>query len=155
MQKARTTSRIVTALLAGTVIGLPGAAAGVALAHPAYAPKQASCAILGTYHLGARVLPLATSARGHAGVPTPAPGHARVAAAIAQPAWLLGGSLVISAYTGCGGATMGSFTVHRTAVGPGIYGPRRGARAIPCAVSCWLPPTGVISATGRFVQDSM
>src|SRR5205814_1689545 len=45
-----------------------------------------------------------------------------------------------------------------------IYGPQRGrgVPAIPCAmpccgvpVPCGLPPTGVISATGQFVQDPM
>jgi hypothetical protein len=57
---------------------------------------------------------------------------------------------------------MGSFSVQRSPMGPPIYGPQRGrgALAMPCAVpccavSCWLPPTGVISATGQFAQDPM
>jgi hypothetical protein len=38
-------------------------------------------------------------------------------------------------------------------VGPPLPGLRRGASALQCAIPCWPPPTGVISATGRFVQD--
>ena len=155
MRNSGARSRIVPALIVGTLIGLPGAAARMALTHPAHAAQQGSCAVLGTYHVGPRVLPLAGSARGRAGVQTPVAGHATAVPAIAWPAWLVRGTLVIAAYSACGGATMGSFAVHRTPVGPPIYGPRRGAPAMPCAVPCWLPPAGVISATGRFVQDPM
>jgi hypothetical protein len=78
-------------------------------------------------------------------VQTPVPGHATAGPALASPVGPLRGTLVIRAYTGCGGATLGSFAVHRSPLGPPLYGPRRGAPA--------LPPTGVISATGRFAQD--
>ena len=86
---------------------------------------------------------------------TPLAGRATAAPVVAWPAWLLRGTLVIQAYTGCGGATLGSFAVHSTPVGPPLYGSRRGPPALPCAVPCWLPPAGVISATGRFAQDPM
>jgi hypothetical protein len=153
MHNSRTASRIVSALIVGIVIGLPGAAARTALAHPAPAAPKGSCAVLGTYHVGPRVLPLAGAAHGRAGVQPPVAGHATAGPANAWPAWLLRGTLVISAYTECRSATMGSFAVHRTPVGPPLYGPRRGTPALPCAVPCWLPPAGVISATGRFAQD--
>jgi hypothetical protein len=153
MHNSSATSRIVTALIVGTVIGLPGVAARTALAHPAPAAQQGACAVLGTYRAGPRVLPLAGAARGRAGVPTPVAGHATAGPASAWPAGVLRGTLVIRAYTGCGGATLGSFAVHRTPPGPPLPGPRRGAPALPCAVPCWPPPTGVISATGRFAQD--
>jgi hypothetical protein len=153
MHNSRATSRIVTALIVGTVIGLPGAAAGTALAHPAPAAPKGNCAVPGTYHVGPRVLPLAGAARGRARVQTPAAGQATAGPALAWPAWLLRGTLVISTYIECSGATMGSFAVYRTPVGPPLYGARRGTPALPCAVPCWLPPAGVISATGRFAQD--
>ena len=153
MHNSSATSRIVTALIVGTVIGLPGTAARTALAHPAPAAQQGSCAVLGTYRIGPRVLPLAGAARGRAGVPTPVAGHATAGPAIAWPAGVLRGTLVIRAYTGCGGATRGSFAVHRAPVGPPFYRSRRVPPALPCAVPCWPPPTGVISATGRFAQD--
>jgi hypothetical protein len=155
MHKARATSRIVTALIVGTVIGLPGAATRTARGQAVPAAQQGHCAVLGTYHVGPRVLPLAGAAQGRAGVQTPVAGQATVVPAIAWPAEFLRGTLAISAYTGCGGATIGSFAVHWTPGGPPIDGPRRGAPAMPCAVPCWLPPAGVISATGRFVQDPM
>jgi hypothetical protein len=155
MHNSHAPSRIVTALIVGTVIGLSGAAARTARAHAAHVAQQGSCAVLGTYRVGPRVLPLAGAARGRAGVPTPGPGHATAGPAPASPAGQLRGTLVIRAYTGCGGATLGSFAVHRTPLGPPLYGPRRGAPALPCAVPCWPPPTGVISATGRFAQDPM
>ena len=153
MHTSRAPARIVTALIVGTVIALPGAATRTALTHPAPAAQQGSCAVLGTYHVGPRILPLAGAARGRAGVPTPVAGHAPASPAIAWPAGVLRGTLVIRAYTGCGGATRGSFAVHRTPVGPPLPGLRRGAPALQCAIPCWPPPTGVISATGRFAQD--
>ena len=145
MHSAHATSRIVTALLVGTVIGLPGAAARMARAPAAHVAQQGRCAVLGTYRVGPRVLPLAGAARGRAGVPTPAPGPATAAPALAWPVGQLRGTLVIRAYTGCGSATQGSFAVRRTPVGPPLPSPRRGAPA--------LPPTGVISASGHFAQD--
>jgi hypothetical protein len=147
MHNAHATSRIVTALIVGTVIGLPGAAAHTARAPAAHVAQQGRCAVLGTYRVGPRVLPLAGVARGRTGVPTPVPGHATAGPAIAWPAGQLRGTLVIRAYTGCGSATLGSFAVRRTPVGPPLPGPRRGAPA--------LPPTDVISASGHFAQDPM
>ena len=147
MHNSRAMSRIVTALIVGTVIGLPGAAARTARAHAAHVAQQGGCAVLGTYRVGPRVLPLAGATRERAGVPTPVPGHATAAPAIASPAGQLRGTLVIRAYTGCGGATLGSFALHRTPVGPPLYRPRG---TVPA-----LPPTGVISASGRFAQDPM
>jgi hypothetical protein len=142
MHKSHTPSRIVTALIVGTVIGLSGVAVCTARAHAAHVAQQGSCAVLGTYRVGPRVLPLAGAARGRAGVQTPMAGPA-----LAVPGGQLGGTLVIRAYTGCGGATLGSFAVHRTPVGPPLYRSRR----VPPA----LPPTGVISARGHFAQDPM
>ena len=147
MHNSRARSWLGTALIIGTVIGLPGAAARTAFAHPAPAVQQGSCAVPGTYRVGPRVVPLAGAARGRAGVQTPVAGPAAAVPAIAWPAWQLRGTLLIRTYTGCGGATMGSFAIHRTPMGPPLYRPRRGAPA--------LPPTGVISATGRFAQDPM
>jgi hypothetical protein len=147
MHNSGATSRIVTALIVGTVIGLPGAAARTARAPAAPAAQQGSCAVPGTYRVGPRVLPLAGAARARAGVQTPVAAQATAVPAVAWPAWQLRGTLVIRAYTGCGGATLGSFAVHRTPLGPPLYGPRRGAPA--------LPPTGVISASGHFAQDPM
>jgi hypothetical protein len=141
MHNSRVTSRIVPALIVATLIGLPGAAARMALGHPAHAAQQVSCAVLGTYHVGPPVLPLAGAARGRVGAQTPVAGRATAGPALAWPAGALRGTLLIRAYTGCGGATLGSFAVHRTPLGPPLPGPRRGA------------PTGVISATGRFAQD--
>jgi hypothetical protein len=151
-------SPLPAALLVAGLIILPAGATRVALAHPAQAARQASCAALGTYHVGPRVLPLSATGRSHGG--TPAPGRASAVPAIAWPVWLLRGTLVIASYSGCGGSTTGSFAVHRSVVGPPIYGPQRGAAAVPCAipcctVPCYLPPTGVISATGQFVQDPL
>ena len=147
MHTSHTPSWIVTALIVGTVIGLSAAAARTARTHAAHVALQGSCAVLGTYRVGPRVLPLATAARGRAGVPTPVPGHATAGPAPAAPAGQLRGTLVIRAYTGCGGATLGSFAVHRTPVGPPLYRSRR----VPPA----LPPTGVISARGHFAQDPL
>src|SRR5919204_1780486 len=138
MHTSRATSRIVTALIVGTVIGLSGAAARTARAHAAHLAQQGSCAVLGTYRVGPRVLPLAGAVRGRAGVQTPVAGQATVGPAIAWPAGVLRGTLVIRAYTGCGGTTLGSFAVRRTPVGPPLYRSRR----VPPA----LPPMGVISA---------
>ena len=147
MHNSRARSWIVTALIVGTVIALPGAAARTARTHTAHVAQQGSCAVPGTYRIGPRVLPLAGAARGRASVQTPVAGAVTAVPAVAWPAWQLRGTLLIRAYTGCGGATMtmGSFAVHRTPVGPPLYGPRRDAPL--------LPPTGVISATGRFAQD--
>jgi hypothetical protein len=152
MHNVRAPSRIVTTLIVGTMIGVPGAAARTARAHRAPAAQQGSCAVLGTYRVGPRVLPLAGAVRGPAGVQTPVAGHTTAGPAVAWPAGVLRGTLVIRAYTGCGGATLGSFTVHRAPVRPPIPGRGRSAPALPCAVPCWPPPTGVISATGRFAQ---
>jgi hypothetical protein len=151
MHNSGATSRIVTALIVGTVIALPGAAARSARAHPAPAAQPGGCAVLGPYHVGPRVMPLTGTARGRAGAPTPVAGQATAGPATAWT--VLRGTLVIRAYTGCGSATRGSFAVHRTPVGPPLPGLRRGAPALQCAIPCWPPPTGVISATGRFVQD--
>jgi hypothetical protein len=153
MDNSRDPSRIVTALIVGTVIALPGPAAHTARTHLAPAVQQGSCAVLGTYHVGPRVVPLAGAARERARVPTPVAGHATAGPALAWPAGVLRGTLVIRAYTGCGGATRGSFAVHRTPVGPPLPGRGRGAPALQCAIPCWPPPAGVISATGRFAQD--
>jgi hypothetical protein len=147
MHTSRATSRIVTALIIGTVIGLPGAAVRTARARAAHVAQLGSCAVVGTYRVGPRVLPLAGAARGRAGVQTRAPGPPSHGPALASPVGQLRGTLVIRAYTGCGGATLGSFALHRTPVGPPLYRSRR----VPPA----LPQPGLISASGHFVQDPM
>ncbi|HKO24189.1 MAG TPA: hypothetical protein VJY65_05540, partial [Chloroflexota bacterium] len=112
MHTSRATSRIVTALIVGTVIALPRAAVRTDRAQAAHVAQQGSCAALGTYRVGPRILPLAGAARGaarrRAGVQGLAPGHATAGPAPASPAGPLRGTLVIRAYTGCGGATLGS-----------------------------------------------
>src|SRR2546423_11456275 len=74
MHNSRARSWIVTALIVGTVIALPGAAARTARTHTAHVAQQGSCAVPGTYRIGPRVLPLAGAARGRAGVQTPVAG---------------------------------------------------------------------------------
>src|SRR5919204_4481877 len=107
MHTSGATSRIVTALIVGTVIGLPGAAARTTRAPAAPAAQQESCAVLGTYRVGPPVLPLAGAARGGVGVQTPVAGRATAGPALAWPAGALRGTLLIRAYTRCGGATPG------------------------------------------------
>lgn len=111
-----------------------------------------ACSALGTYQVGPRVLPTAGPVQGHQtapGVPT----HSSAPTAIAWPATVLRGKLVITAYSGCGSATQGTFEVSRSLLGPLPTVPPAQGKAIACAVPCWWSPSGIITATGRFSQD--
>lgn len=143
--------RAVLALL-GVAAILP--AAGVQAAPPstrAAMPGQA-CSALGTYRVGSRVWPLARHS-GKLGAPAPGQPAQPGIPSIAWPGGMWVGTLVISAYSGCGSPTTGTFTVRRVWTGPWMAQPRRGV-GIACAVPCW-PRSGMAAATGSFVQDPL
>lgn len=136
---------------------------------PAARPAASSCPALGAYQIGPRLLPLqpsppqhsgaqpapAMSASGQAGLWAAGSGQARPGATIAWPLSALTGALTITAYSPCGAPTAGTFSVHRLPLKAPIRQPNRHGATLPCAVPCFWPPTGVISATGRFVQDTL
>ncbi len=133
-----------------------GALAGAAHGTTAQAratPSKMSCAVLGTYDIGARALP--EQSRTGSGALSVAGRPSRAGAAIAITPWMLTGTLTISAYSGCGQPTSGAFTVRRSLIGPPIERPQAGRTSIACIAGrpCGFPVTGVISATGSFAQD--
>ena len=112
------------------------------------ARTSAPCAALGTYQIGAPVIPNAMSAPGKPTTP-PTPTHVMVVVPF-QP---LAGSLTISSYSACGQPTSGTFTARRTLLEPpGFERPNRAA--IVCAMHCW-PAPGIVSIAGSFVQDPL
>lgn len=135
------------ALLILAVSAVPAHAAAPA-AHTRVS-TQASCAALGTYLVGPRVLPYT------AGRATP-PAHTSVHTepAIAVPASILRGTLTLSGYSACGTPTSGSFAVRRAVVGP-VQPNRQSAIACLETAQCAQPGFGVISATGTFAQDPL
>lgn len=136
---------------------------------PAARPAASSCPALGAYQIGPRLLPLRPSPPQHSGArPSPsASGHGQAqpwasgsgqgqsGVAIAWPLSALTGALTITAYSPCGAPTSGTFSVHRLPLRTPIRQPNRHGTTLPCAVPCYWPATGVISATGRFVQDTL
>ena len=124
------------------------AARNMAMGHRYGGPLQAPCAALGTYQVGPRILPAATrwTARLQG---RPAQSSDRSIASAGQP-WMLRGTLVLSAYSGCGQSTMGTFAVRRTMIGPPL-GPGSRAR---CSGPCPQPVAGVLAATGTITQDA-
>jgi hypothetical protein len=114
---------------------------------------SATCAALGTYQIGSQFVPA-----GQAPLKMGKPGVTATSAskpAYVLPGWTLQGTLTLSSYTGCGTPTRGSFTVSRKIAGnPVTPQSQSGSRpAIVCRVPCWQPPTGIVTATGQFVQD--
>lgn len=153
------------------MIAAPAVPALALHAAPAMASQRAtsSCSALGTYQIGPRLLPLRPSPPQHSGA-QPAPlvsrsaqaqpaatgsGQAQPGVAIAWPLSALTGALTITAYSPCGAPTAGTFSVHRLPLKSPIRQPNRHGATLPCAVPCYWPATGVISATGRFVQDTL
>src|SRR2546423_14522710 len=108
MHNSRARSWIVTALIVGTVIALPGAAARTARTHTAHVAQQGSCAVPGTYRIGPRVLPLAGAARGRASVQTPVAGAVTAGAGGGRAAPALSGPRRPPARAPRGGAGGGS-----------------------------------------------
>jgi len=129
-------------LLSGTLVAQSPAAARVSAPPRASAP----CAALGTYQIGPRAVPRTLSL--HRAPPAQRQEHA-----LQIPArWVLQGRLTLTAYTGCGRPTQGTFVVQRALVHlPTRETPTR-AVAAPCTASCALE-TDVVSATGRVTQD--
>ncbi len=137
-------------------VAVLGAVGGATRGAPAQARgvlPQAACAAVGTYQVGPRIVPERSRTRsgGPSAPAAPAPGSA-----MAWPGWMVRGTLTLSAYSGCGQPTAGTFSMQRSVVGPPIERPRGRGVAIPCAMEgpCGFPVTGVISATGAFTQDA-
>ena len=142
--------------MVGTVVVL-GALGGAMRNAPMQAQRalpQASCAALGAYQIGPRIMPERSGGRSGVSSGTVRPGRATTA--IVSRPWLLRGTLTLSGYTGCGQLTRGTFSIQRSVVGPPIERPRGQGAAIMCPLDgpCGFPVTGVISATGSFTQDA-
>ena len=146
------TRTLVVVGMAAVSGALVGAARGTT-AQARGAPSKMSCAVVGTYYIGPRVMPEQSHAR--PGVLSVAGRPSRPTTAIAIGPWTSTGTLTISAYSGCGQSTSGAFTVRRSLMGPPIERPQTGRTSIACIAGrpCGFPVTGVISATGSFAQD--
>lgn len=149
---------LAVAVVAGMALG-SGALAVTARGTTAQArsvPTRMSCAALGTYHIGSSGPHVTPQQLGTgSGVSSVTGRPSRAGAAIAIAPWLLTGTLTISAYSGCGQSTSGSFAVRRSLVGPPIERPGAARASIACVAGppCGFPVTGVISATGSLAQD--
>ncbi|HZS88715.1 MAG TPA: hypothetical protein VFE42_14670 [Chloroflexota bacterium] len=129
---------------AGIAVRLAGASAAT----------SATCAAVGSYHIGTRlvpgpVAPLKPGQQRNRPPSAAKPGYI-------LPQWDLEGTLTLSSYSGCGAPTSGDFTVQRVIVGNPV-GPQPQAGsgpAIACAIPCRQRPYGIVAASGHFVQDS-
>lgn len=130
-----------------TMMGLlPGAAWGAA-ARP---QAQSSCVALGTYRV--RQSSLAESAvRPHASQ------GRRMRTTTASPVhpWDFQGTLIISAYTGCGIPTRGTFSMSRAMAGPPPAQPITPNPSGRCSGPCPRPVTGLLGVSGTFAQDTV
>ncbi len=140
-------------MLTAFVLGGIGVALRPGHAGAALISAPLACATLGQYQVGPRVLPLAPPLARR-----PAPPHGHAPARLITFSFLRG-TLTLSSYSGCGGTTSGGFVIARAYGGP-LPGPeqprarRHGAIACPeQGVYCGFVPTGVIAASGAFVQD--
>jgi hypothetical protein len=151
MRQSRRTSWARTLPVAVALAGVPAAALGAAPAQVGRIVQQVRCGALGTYQVGARPF-TASAVRPRAGRPSPLQGHGRPVDAIPSPLrpWSFHGTLVIAAYSGCGRPTAGTFFVRRTQVAPQAERGSTVRRRGPCP----LPPTGVLTAGGTFMQDA-
>lgn len=119
--------------LAVTLIGVPAAAFRADPAQHRTLAPQAQCAAVGTYGVGGPPYPESSTR------PKASPGSSGTGAAFS----VLRGTLVVSAYRGCGTPTLGTFSVRRIIVGPV---PARSPNIL-------VPLTGVEGASGTFSQD--
>jgi len=149
--------RMIRALVvagAVAVLGASGGAIGSAPVRAQRALPQASCAALGAYQIGPRIVPERPGAR--SGVLSGAVEPRRATTAIVARPWLLRGTLTLSGYSGCGQPTAGTFSIRRRVVGPPIERSLGRGAAIACPMEgpCGFPVFGIISATGAFAQDA-
>lgn len=139
----RYSSRLLRVLVViGTVMvcGTLGGASRSIPAHAQHALPQAGCAALGDYPTGPRVAAHAHIV--HQGISQPRPSP-----------WRLVGNITLSAFSGCGQPTVGTFSVKGLLMGMSVQS--GGVTVtVPCEMSCWGPPLAVISATGTFRQDA-
>lgn len=143
--------RIIAPFAVVALVGAPWAAQAAAPAASAtHGRVAASCAALGAYQVGPRVVPYVQS-HVHA-TPPSARSQSHAVPIVVWPAWTLRGTLTIAAYTGCGSPTSGTFSVQRTVIGPPVEQPNRSG-SIVCDVPCARQLTGIVSATGTFAQD--
>ena len=103
-------------------------------------PHAAGCAALGNYPVGPRAAMQARVAARQAIEPPPSP-------------WKLAGNVILTAYSGCGRPTAGTFSIQGVLMG----GPEQqnGITVnVPCALSCLGPALATISGHGAFRQDA-
>jgi hypothetical protein len=147
MHHPTTRSLIVSALLLVLAASTAPALGQVSRASNLRAQSSAVCPSLATYAVGAAPTPATTPGS----VATPAPG----VQGMMQPGGLfaLKGTLTLTGYGGCSGATAGTFSVHAvislatSPVPPSASGTQKGI-VMPGVVG-----TTVLTATGSFAQD--
>ncbi len=171
MRRRHSIHAIATLALATTLIGAGTDASHADRAEAAH--PGASCAALGNYPAGARAAAAAAAvAQGHTtqghttqGYDTQrysAQGYStlwhspRLAPHIGiQPPpspWRWDGNIIITAYSGCGQPTAGTFSLHGLLMGTPV---QSGGRTVImlCATSCLGPVLADVTATGTFAQD--
>ena len=159
MRPVLRTSPVLAALAVVALLAVPALIARAAPTQPARSPRAGICSALGTYQIGPRFLPMTATGRGQIAPPPIKSGRPVTGAAtVVWPFWTLRGTISITSYTtsnnGCGGSTLGSFSVRRFMFGPPIERSTGRVPGIACYVPCWQPPAGILSATGSFQQDS-
>jgi len=154
MRREKRVARLIrrSAVFAALALSAMGMAPRPGHAGAALMRAPATCAALGQYQVGPRVLPLAPPAI------RPVPPHSHAPARLIAFSFLRG-TLTLSSYSGCGGTTSGRFAIARAYGGPlpGPEPPRRPQRgAIACpeqGMYCGFVPTGIVAASGAFMQD--
>ena len=141
MQRSLWLPRAAALLLAATVIGALGLAVHAAPVQAGSALHPTSCAALGNYPVGARAAAMQAHVASRTNrQPPPSP-------------WRLAGNVILSAFTGCGPPTAGTFSVQGVLMGTPV---QQGGITVtvPCAASCLGPALATISAIGTFKQDA-
>lgn len=129
--------------LTATVL-MPGALNGSMLPVTAHATRRAhsmSCAALGNYPVGPRAVLQAHALSRQSILPPPSP-------------WRLAGNINISAYSGCGPPTAGTFSIHGILMGAPVVQSNGITVTVPCASSCLGPKLAEITARGAFSQEA-
>lgn len=103
-------------------------------------PDMTACTALGNYPVGPRASLQARVAARQLIEPPPSP-------------WRLAGNIILTAYSGCGRPTTGTFAIQGVLMGTPEE--QNGMTVtVPCALSCLGPPLVTISGRGTFRQDA-
>lgn len=102
---------------------------------------ETGCAALGNYPVGPRAA-LQAHVSSRLGIEPP------------LSPWRLAGNVILSAYTGCGQPTAGTFSIQGELMGSPVAESGNITVTLPCAQACLGPALATISGHGAFHQDA-